>query len=150
MFRGLTAVNVDEKGRLAIPRRYRAMLEDAAKGNLIITIDTEQRCLLMYTLAEWERIEAKLTSLPSFNPQARRVQRLLLGHATELEMDKQGRVLLPLLLRDYASIDKAVMLVGQGNKFELWSEESWGKARDAWLDESNQDSLPPELESLSL
>ena len=151
MFRGLTSINVDEKGRVAIPSRYRSNLLDEAKGQLIVTIDTEQRCLLLYTLGEWEQIEKKLVSLPSLQASSRRVQRLLLGHATELEMDKQGRVLLPNLLREYASINKEVILVGQGNKFEIWSDAEWASGRDTWLAQTaTGESLPPELETLSL
>ena len=152
MFRGLTALNLDTKGRLAIPTRYREQLQNLSAGRLIVTIDTEQRCLLLYPFNEWQVIEAKLAELPSFNAVARRVQRLLIGHATELELDANGRFLLPAVLRDYAELQKKVMLVGQANKFEIWSDKLWQKGRDAWLSESlvDGDVLPLELEQLSL
>src|SRR3989344_9310131 len=102
MFRGLTAIQVDDKGRMAIPARYREVLEEEARGYLVVTIDTEERCLLLYPYAQWELIEEKLEALPSYNHSSRRIQRLLIGHATELEIDRQGRILLPLLLREYA------------------------------------------------
>lgn len=151
MFRGITAINLDAKGRMALPSRHREQLQKHAEP-LIVTIDTEERCLLLYPLPEWEVIEQKLQALPSFNPTARRIQRLLIGHATELELDSQCRVLLPPLLRDYAGLSKRVMLVGQGKKFEIWGEEHWQTGRTTWLAEGieNGGELPPELQSLSL
>lgn len=150
MFRGLTSINIDAKGRMAIPARYRGALQDEADGLVIVTIDTEERCLLMYPYPEWEEIEQKLEELPSFDPVARRVQRLLMGHATELELDRSGRILLPGLLREYAGLGQSVMLVGQGNKFEMWGESQWQMAREAWLDEEPGEDLPDALQSLSL
>lgn len=150
MFRGLTAVKLDTKGRIAVPSRYRDTLQDNAGGQLIITIETEAPCLLIYPLPAWEVIEAKIESLPSFDPAARRIQRLLMGHAQEIELDSQGRILLPPLLREYACLDKDGMLVGQGKKFELWSEHNWLQRRQLWLDDQAKGSLPTELQSLSL
>lgn len=154
MFRGIHAINLDPKGRLAIPTRYRDRLQLDASGQLIVTIDTESACLLLYPLPEWEIIEAKIQQLPSFNPQARRIQRLLIGHATDIEMDNSGRILLPTLLREYAHIDKKVMLVGQGKKFELWHEATWCEQRTQWLTESAtvdaQADMPEDMRSLSL
>lgn len=152
MFRGINSVGLDTKGRLAIPARYRDQLQHSGATQLVVTIDTEEPCLLLYPLAEWEIIEQKLQALPSFNKVARRIQRLLIGHATELEMDTNGRLLLPPLLREYASLDKRVMLVGQGKKFEVWDEQQWQTGRAAWLaEEANPDNqLPEELQSLAL
>lgn len=153
MFRGLTAINLDAKGRMAIPKRYRDIIEEDGTNQVVVTIDTEQRCLLMYPYPEWEKIEAKLAELPSFNPTTRRIQRLLMGHATELELDRNGRILLPQLLREYAAIDKNVMLVGQGKKFEVWGETQWELAREGWLAEdlfNGGGGVPPELQNLSL
>ncbi len=152
MFRGLTANTLDAKGRLAVPSRYRALLQIDGSSSLIITIDTEEPCLLMYPYAEWELIEQKLEALPSFNSATRRIQRLLIGHATEVDMDKQGRVLVPGVLREYAGLEKNIMLVGQGNKFEIWGESQWQTGRDAWLAQKHdgEGGIPPELHDLSL
>ncbi len=152
MFRGITAVNIDAKGRLAIPTKYRQGLLDTDQGRLVMTIDTEANCLLLYPLGEWELIEAKLQALPSFNPQARRIQRLLIGHVTEIELDSAGRILVPQILRDYAMVEKKIMLVGQGKKFELWDEAQWLHGRESWLAEQSNgtDSLPEEMKTLSL
>jgi len=150
MFRGISAVNLDTKGRMVVPTRYRDVLEKDAASKLVITIDTEEPCLLLYPLFEWEVIEKKIEALPSFNKAARRIQRLLMGHATELELDGNSRVLLPPILREYAQLDKKIMLVGQGKKFEIWSESEWNNKRNGWLVDENEGELPAELESLSL
>lgn len=136
-----------------MPTRYRERLQLDNKNVVILTIDTEERCLLLYPLSEWEEIEKKLAVLPSFNPAARRIQRLLIGHAVDVEMDGQGRVLLPPLLREYAELQKRAVLVGQGKKIEIWDETHWEKRRVCWLEEeANQSdsSLPDEVKSISL
>lgn len=151
MLRGATKVTLDAKGRLAIPVRYRDQLMTRAEGHLVATVDRDY-CLLIYPLPDWEEIERKLTRLPALNKQSRRLQRLMLGHATELEMDSHGRVLLTRELREFAGLDRQAMLIGQGNKFELWSEERWSARRDEWLadDDGEEAGLPQELESLTL
>lgn len=151
MLRGATKVTLDAKGRLAIPVRYRDQLMTRAEGRLVATVDRDY-CLLIYPLPDWEEIERKLTRLPALNKQSRRLQRLMLGHATELEMDSHGRVLLTRELREFAGLDRQTMLIGQGNKFELWSEERWSVRRDEWLadDDGEEAGLPQELESLTL
>jgi MraZ protein len=152
VFRGVNGINIDGKGRMMMPARYREGFQQTNRDTVVLTIDTEEKCLLLYPIAAWEEIESKLAALPSFNPAARRIQRLLIGHATEVEFDSQGRILLPPLLREYAGLTKRMMLVGQGKKFELWDEEHWQQRRNEWLDEeSNTDSgLPEEVKTLSL
>jgi len=152
MFRGLNSISIDDKGRIAIPARYRDLINDEADGILVTTIDTEERCLLMYPYPQWEEIEKKLESLPSFHPATRRIQRLLIGHAEELEMDRTGRVLLPQLLREYAGLDKLAMMVGQGNKFEIWGESQWRLGREGWIAQGLHEDgeIPAELRSISL
>ena len=151
MFRGASKVTLDSKGRVAIPSRYRERIVNRAAGQLVATVDRDY-CLLIYPLPDWEEIERKLVRLPALNKQARRLQRLMVGYATELEMDGHGRVLLTRELRDFAALDRQAMLIGQGNKFELWDEERWNARRDEWLAEDDNDlgGLPEELESLSL
>ncbi len=150
MFRGGASLSLDIKGRMAMPAKYRDRLQELCNGQLVITVDRDH-CLLVYPLPEWEEIERKLVKLPSLNRQARRLQRLLIGHATECELDGAGRILLSPLLRDFAGIDKQVMLIGQGNKFELWDEATWNARRESWLNEAEgEEELATELESLSL
>ncbi len=152
MFRGVNAINLDSKGRLALPKRYRESVQSRCEGQMIMTIDTEEKCLLLYPLPDWLEIERKIEALPSFNKAARRVQRLLIGHATDVEMDSNGRLVVPPPLRSYAQMDKKIVLIGQGKKFELWSEDLWNAKRDEWLEEDNlgDDALPDEMMSLSL
>lgn len=152
MFRGLNSVSLDVKGRVTMPVEYRAQLQDEGSSRIVITIDTEDRCLLLYPFLVWEEIEKKIGALPTFNQLTRRIQRLLIGHATEVELDNSGRFLVPPLLREYAKLDKNVMLVGQGKKIEIWHEELWTSGREAWLNEGlyKASAVPVELQSLSL
>ncbi|MDL4914357.1 MAG: division/cell wall cluster transcriptional repressor MraZ [Enterobacterales bacterium endosymbiont of Blomia tropicalis] len=152
MFRGATLVNLDSKGRLAVPTRYRDLLKGESQGQMVCTIDLHQPCLLLYTLPEWEIIEKKLARLSSMNPLERRVQRLLLGHASECQMDNAGRLLLANTLRQHAKLTKEVMLVGQFNKFELWDEQTWYQQvkEDIDAEQSAQEPLSERLQDLSL
>ncbi|MDO9619807.1 MAG: division/cell wall cluster transcriptional repressor MraZ [Pseudomonas sp.] len=125
MFRGANAISLDAKGRLAMPSRYRDELVSRCAGQLIVTIDAIDPCLCVYPLSEWELIEAKLRELASFREENRRLQRLLIGNAVDLELDASGRFLVPPRLREYAKLDKRAMLVGQLNKFQLWDEDAW-------------------------
>jgi MraZ protein len=150
MFRGIHNINLDTKGRMALPVRYRECLQQETAGKLVLTIDTEERCLLLYPLLAWEEIEKKIEALPSFNRLTRRIQRLLIGHATEVELDGNSRILIPQLLREYASLDKSLILVGQGKKIEIWDDKLWHSGREGWLAEGIEDEVPAELQSLSL
>ena len=148
MFRGINSITIDMKGRMALPSRYRELLSES----MVVTIDTEETCLLLYPEAEWQKIEISLQKLPSFNPAARRIQRLLIGHATDVDLDAQGRILLPLELRQYAQLQKQTVLIGQGNKFEIWDDIQWQVRRQKWLEEesSHSDELPDEMKTFSL
>ena len=149
MFRGATKVTIDAKGRLAIPTRYRERLESRSNGQLVVTVDRDY-CLLLYPFPDWEEIERKLIRLPSLDKQARRLQRLMVGYATELELDGNGRILLSRELREFAEIDRQAILIGQGKKFEIWNDDIWNKKRDSWLSEDDDENLSAELEALSL
>lgn len=151
MFRGENKVTLDAKGRLAMPTRYRDGLVEDAAGHLVVTIDHADRCLLIYTLPDWEEIERKLSKLPALNQVARSLQRLMIGHATDVDLDAQGRVLIPPNLREYAGLTRDVVLSGQGTRFELWDEALWVAQREASL-KLHQDTqnLPPELSAIAL
>ncbi|WP_322980467.1 division/cell wall cluster transcriptional repressor MraZ [Pseudomonas sp. C11] len=133
MFRGANAISLDAKGRLAMPSRYRDELVSRCSGQLIVTIDAVDPCLCVYPLPEWELIENKLRELASFREENRRLQRLLIGNAVDLELDASGRFLVPPRLREYAKLDKRAMLVGQLNKFQLWDEDAWNAVAEADL-----------------
>jgi MraZ protein len=150
MFRGANKLTLDAKGRMVMPTRYRERLQELCGGKLVVTVDKDQ-CLLIYPLPDWEEIERKLMRLPTLNPQARRLQRLMVGHATDLELDGHGRVLLPPKLREFAFLTRDAVLIGQGSRFELWDEARWNERQDEWLaSEETTADLPAELETLSL
>ena len=151
MFRGLHTINLDAKGRLAIPTKYRDTLAGLCDAKMVVTVDIEERCLLVYPLNEWEIIQSKIADLPNMSPVVRRMQRMLIGHANDIELDGNGRILLPQPLREYAELDKEVVLMGQGKKLELWSKSVWDARRDEYLDVAKQsEPLPAELQSFSL
>ena len=113
----------------------------------MITADFD-KCLLVYPLPEWEPIQQRLMSLSNFNPRIRDLQRQLIGYAVDVDMDAAGRVLISPALREFAALDKTVVLVGQGNKFELWDKHNWEQvlARGAGFVDG---ILPSELEGFS-
>ena len=151
MFRGLNKINLDAKGRIAIPARYKDSLSNLSSNLLICTID-QDHCLLLYPLKFWKSIEKKIMKLPTLNSTSRRLQRLMVGHAAELEMDSSGRILIPKELREFAKLTKKAMLVGQGNKFEIWNYDDWNVCREKWLIrmEADLSDLPTEVGTLSL
>jgi len=155
VFRGVAHLALDAKGRLAIPARHRSALAprapspaDANQSALVVTVDPS-RCLLIYPRLAWEPIQARLMAMSSFNEPIRRLQRLLVGHADDVDMDGAGRILVAPALRDYAGLDHRVVLVGQGNRFELWDETRW-QAETAQAITFSADGLPPELDGFSL
>ncbi len=148
MFRGVTQLSLDAKGRLAIPARYRGGLMSFCEGRLVVTADPS-KCLLIYPQPAWEPIEQKLNNLSSFDPRTRSLQRLLVGNASDVEMDTAGRILVSSPLRQFAGLSKEVVLVGQGAKFELWDEEQWNVQIENALAFKDGD-MPPELDGFSL
>lgn len=150
LFRGGNTVNLDAKGRLALPTRYRGQLEESCGGHLVLTVH-DDGCLLLYPAPEWEDIERALVRLPNQNQQTRRLQRMLLGHATEAEIDSHGRILVPPRLRDFAKLDKRVVLAGVGKKFEIWNEEVWERSCTDWVNtDKDEGAMPESLENLTL
>ena len=154
MFRGVHYISLDGKGRLAVPARQRDPMRAAGGGRLVVTIDIGSPCLLIYPLPEWERIERDVQALPTMKPAIKRFQRLFLGHATDLELDGSGRILLPQALRDYAQLDagdRKLVLMGLSNKLELWSEALWAGEREQALQEAAANTeVPEELLQLNL
>ena len=153
VFKGVNQLSIDAKGRVALPVKYRDMLSSLCEGRLVATIDTQWKCLLIYPQPAWEIIEAELQALPALKPASRRLQRLLLGYASDLEFDGSGRVLLPQSLREYAGLvrEEKLTLVGQGKRMELWNENTWQAENLVWLDEAKDDPMvADELASISL
>ena len=149
MFQGAVQLNLDSKGRLAIPARHRDALLVQCAGKLVMTADHEDACLLIYPESEWLPISEQLRKMPSLNSQVRQLQRRLLGYAETVEMDAAGRVLVSPALRGYAKLDKQVVLVGQGNKFELWDEVRWAQLSEVSIS-FGEGVLPTGMEGFTL
>ena len=143
MFRGEYSLAMDAKGRLAVPTRYRDRLGEVCGGKLVVTISLTERCLVVYPFPDWQRIEATLDALPALDAQAQAVSHLLIGHATELDLDGQGRVLLPQSLREFAGLGKSVKMVGQVRKFELWDDVTWTMRREELLSQVDRLAQTP-------
>lgn len=149
MFQGAVQLNLDSKGRLAIPAKYRDALFAQSSGKLVLTADHENACLLLYPEPTWLPIRDKINAMPSLNSLVRQLQRRLLGYAETIDMDAAGRILISPALRTYAKLDKQVVLVGQGNKFELWDEACWNKLSEESI-KFDGDALPAGMEDFSL
>lgn len=148
MFQGAAALNLDAKGRMAIPVKHRVALTTPGDGTVVITAHVHN-CLLIYPLPDWAPIRERVLAAPSFDDQAARIKRRLVGLAEEETVDAAGRLLIPPGLRRLTGIEKSVWLVGLGSHFELWAE-------DAWLEQQEQvvtlggSALPPTLADLAL
>ncbi len=151
MFRGSATVNLDEKGRFAIPSRFRDRVQDVCQGKVVVTLALNERCvgmpdcLWIYPLCEWEEVEKKIKELPTFKKKAVKLKRFLIGSAFECEMDAQGRILLPEKLRKYAGLEKKLELVGQLTRLELWNEHAW----EEQFKDDDEDEDMDEINSLS-
>lgn len=148
MFRGAASLSLDVKGRLAVPAKHRDALQAQCAGNLVLTAHPH-RCLLLYPQPAWEPIQSKLMALSSFDKQSSALQRLLVGFAEDVSMDSAGRLLISPALREFAGLEKQVMLVGQGSRFELWNVDAWRAQLDRVM-AGEEMALPAELEGFSL
>lgn len=122
MFIGEYTNKIDEKGRVAVPVKFRAKLSSGA----VVTRGLDN-CLFLYSREEWEKLAQKLAGLPLSQASARAFARLMLAGAMDVNMDKQGRVVLPGYLRTFASIAKSAVVAGLFNRIEIWNEENWKK-----------------------
>lgn len=147
-FRGISNATLDGKGRMALPVRHREVMSAVSQGQVVVTIDRVEPCLLLYPRTEWDAVQEKLEALPNYRNGVRQLQRLLISHATDLELDGNGRLLLPVPLRDHAGLAKKLTLAGQGNKIEIWDEAKWQAGMKLWLAEDNSE-LAAELEGIT-
>ena len=123
MYFGETAINLDAKGRLAMPMRYREAIAEQCNGRLVLTYSAfDSGALYLYPEQEWERVRDEVTGLSTFNPAHRSLQRKLVGSASAVEPDGNGRIQLPQTLRQVAGLEKRVVLLGMGSRFEIWNE----------------------------
>ena len=138
MFRGAAKVTLDVKGRMVLPARVREALATGGDHQLVATVDRDQ-CVMVYPLRHWQKLQDDLLNLPNLHSETRWLQRLMVGYATDLEIDGHGRVLIPGELREFTGLQRDAMLFGQGNHLELWDESAWKQASLA--------SMKPELRS---
>ena len=150
MFRGVHNISIDSKGRIKIPVRHQSQIITNCAGKMVLSIHPDDECLLLYPLGDWQKLELKVSALPSLNIHTKRIKRKLIGHATECEMDKVSRILIPLKLRQYGKINKKIILSGQGNNFEIWDEVTWKKHLDNLDSLSKREEIPPEISQLAL
>lgn len=150
MFKGIHNINLDGKGRLTIPTKYRNTITDQSNGSMVVTMDTEEKCLLLYPSTIWATIEKKINDLPSFSKNHRRIQRILIGHAEDLDLDSAGRILLSKPLRLAADMTKKITLIGQGQKFEIWNEDTWNTKVNNWRSEETDESEQSVLSDLRI
>ncbi|MBL8472405.1 MAG: division/cell wall cluster transcriptional repressor MraZ [Rhodocyclaceae bacterium] len=148
MFQGAASLSLDAKGRLAVPARHREALQALCAGRLLLTAHPH-RCLLVYPEPDWAPIRKKILAGSSLEKKSAWLKRLLIGFARDEEIDSAGRVLISPELREFAGLDKQVWLVGQGNHFELWSDDRWRKQQEEILAQGDE-LIPPGMEELSL
>ena len=148
MFRGLNKISLDAKGRISIPTKYRSELSKYGSNEFICTIDIDQ-CLLLYPKKIWLKIEKTIMALPSLDKSSRMLQRLMVGHASELVLDSNNRILVPIELREFSGIKKSAIFIGQGQRFEIWNYRSWNQSRDSWLKKSDL-TLNAQLRDISI
>jgi len=145
VFFGETAINLDVKGRLAIPMRYRDMIQEQSGGQLVLTYSAfDSGALYLYPEQEWERVRDEVTGLSTFNPGHRSLQRRLVGSASAVEPDGNGRIQIPQTLRQVAGLEKRVVLLGMGSRFEIWNETILNQKRveeERSLDEAASEEM---------
>jgi len=144
MFRGSFEHSVDAKGRVSVPSKFRDIISDRYDGRLVLAMDYD-KCLTVYPLEEWEKLEKKISGLPMMQKEVKDFMRFLLSSATECELDKQGRILIPPPHREHAMVTKNVMLVGIIDKIEIWDTGTW-EARNS----QNGDTIGKALAALGL
>ena len=150
MYFGETAINLDAKGRFAIPTRYRELIDEQCAGRLVLTYSAfDSGALWLSPNEHWEQMRDQVLGLGTFEPAHRGLQRRLVGSATPVEPDGSGRIQLPATLRQVAGLEKHIVLLGMGNKFEIWNETTLNKKRQE--EEMNlTDSASEEMRNLVL
>lgn len=146
MFSGRHALNLDAKGRLAIPTRHREKLKASCGGRVVLTQHPMDSCLALYPEAQWDDIARKVADLSDAEPAVRHLKRRFLGQAVELELDGSGRILIPAELRELIGLDKQAMLVGILHRFEIWASDAW-EAEQAKLGDTGE--MPDSVKSLA-
>lgn len=146
-FSGISTLNLDAKGRMAIPAKYRAALEECCESRVVVTVNpSRDRCLWLYPEDHWLKVAERVARMNPMDRSQAAMQRLLLGYASEQEMDRQGRILLSSELREYAGLDKKVSMLGQGSRFEIWDAGKMPLEHEQWKESAAEAAAEnPEL-----
>ena len=150
MFRGIHLLSIDAKGRIKIPTCHQEQIDNACSGQMVLSVHPDDDCLVLYPLTDWQNLERKVSKLPSLNVHSKRLSRKLIGHASECDLDKIGRILIPSSYRNYADLKSKAILSGQGHSFEIWDEQSWKTQIEKLEKLSTQVEIPEEILKLSL
>ena len=134
MFRGINTVSVDAKNRIALPSKIRDLLRENHINDLVSTLNPWDRCIWLYPLHEWVRIEEKLSTLSDLDTETRRTKQIMRGYASDVSLDSNGRFVISSEMINLSSILDDAIILGQGNKIEIWDSRSWYDERDKWLD----------------
>ena len=137
---------MDQKGRVALPARYREALVAAGEDKVVVTRSLSDTCLDVFSMKRWEEFEQKVAALPQFDPNVTKLRRLYVSAAVDCELDGQGRILIPPALRQFAKLEKSVFWAGMTHKAELWDEQAWRAVNEAHvIDTALLHSLGAEL-----
>jgi MraZ protein len=147
MFRGSSFHTLDAKGRIIVPARFRDIIRANGDGVMVSRMDS---CLLAYTFPEWHQIESRILALSEKSETMRRFRRVFIGGAFECTCDKQERILIPPSLRQYAELDKEIVLVGVLDHFEIWSRERWDSENTHMEDDMTKEIVRNEIAKLGL
>jgi MraZ protein len=148
MFRGSSFHTIDSKGRIIIPARFRdAIKAGGGDGVMVTRLD---KALFVYTFDQWGRVESKILSISETSESMRRFRRVFIGGASDCNCDKQGRILIPPVLRQYAEFDKEVVLVGQIVHFEIWSKENYEREVMQMEEDMKKEAVSNEIAKLGL
>ena len=148
MFRGSSFHTIDPKGRIIVPKRFRETIQ--SDGNSDLMISRMDSGLVAYTLSDWEKIETKILSLAEKSDSMRRFRRVFIGGAFQCSCDKQDRILVPPTLRDYAGLDREIVIVGVLDHFEIWSRQNWDKENSFMEKDMQKEEVRNEIARLGI
>ena len=138
MFRGRYEHTIDQKGRTSIPSRFRELLSSKYSDDRLIVTSFVDPCLIAYPVAEWQAFEEKVRALPRFDPKVMQLKRVLISGATECLIDRNGRILIPPVLREFAALKREIVWAGMVDYIEIWAKDGWDpmfqQARDRIAD----------------
>jgi MraZ protein len=148
MFRGSSIHTIDTKGRIIIPTRFREFIKSDGEDKMMVSrLDT---CLVAYPMKGWLNLESKILSLAEKSEGMRRFRRVFVGGACECACDRQDRILIPPILRQYAGLDKEIVIVGVLDHFEIWSRESWDQENIKMEEDIKKPEVRDEINKLGI